>query len=173
MDKIDDILDDVESGKTSPEDGARRIKEDRNHGHCCGHGRVHGGIHMRGKSSQFFGIYLVLQGLVILGSAVFGWFPAAGSWWNLVWPVIIGVIGIGQLVKAGKKGRFSFLGVILLALGATRIVVNTGVIAMTTWWAWFWPACLIAAGVAIIAKSMRNRNEGGICFDWNNFDWNE
>jgi LiaF transmembrane domain len=171
MDNIDDILDDVESGKTTPEDGARNIK----HGdrfHCD----IVRGWHKRHHSKPYlFGIYLILQGIVVLGYAVFGWFPMEflGSWWNLVWPVMLGVMGVGMLVRAGSRGRFSFMGLVLLALGVGRMIINTGTVVMSTWWAWFWPGCLIAVGIAIVMKSLNHKSEGGIHFDWNKCDWNE
>lgn len=163
---IDKVIDDVESGKTSPRDGARKIRhENWHHGHSFDHG----------NKPKMFGAYLIIQGIVILGYVVFGWFPieSLGSWWNLVWPVILGMMGVGMLIKAGSRGRFSFLGIVLFALGATRMVVNTGLIAMTDWWNWFWPACLIVAGIAIVLKGIRCRKGSHARFDWEEFDWND
>ncbi len=163
---IDSVINDVESGKTSPKDGARKIHHSNWH---CEHSFNHS------SKPKLFGTYLIVQGILILGHLVFGWFPIEylGSWWNLVWPTILGMMGISMLIKAGSKGKFSFLGIVLFALGATRMIVNTGLIGMVDWWNWFWPACLIIAGIAILLRGIRRRNGNHIHFDWEEFDWND
>mgnify|MGYP001247016926 CR=1 FL=1 len=164
MDYIDEILDDVESGKTSPDDAKDKIKGDwhRGTGHkgafCCHMSPMRSGVSM-------FGIYLVLQGIVMIGHFV-GWFPAAGSWWNLVWPVLIVTFGIGMIIKAAKRSGFSLMGLLLFALGAGRLVLNTGVIESHSWWGVFWPACLVAVGISFIVRSMNRKKEGFEFYEW-------
>lgn len=161
MSKIDDILNEVESGKTDPKKAANSIESDLEARFCCGgmgHKKHHGGI--------FFGLYLVLQGITWLFYHL-GYFPSAGSVWNIIWPVIIGVIGIQMIWSMAKRRNVSLLGIILLSIGIARMVVNASVITMAQWWGWFWPISIILLGVALLLRPWKT---GGWEFRWHDDD---
>ncbi len=145
MSRIDEILDQVQQGKIPPDEGAKRIKERywkmRWRNTACG---------------ISFGLYLILQGLAVLGYQL-GWFPSAGNAWNIIWPVVLGVIGIHMLVSRARRGSFSLLGTLLLAIGAARMVVNAQIITFSEWWTWFWPICLIVAGLDLLYNALTGK----------------
>lgn len=161
MSKIDDILDDVESGKTDPKKAASSIERDLEARFCCGGG----GHHRKHHGGAFFGLYLVLQGIVWLFYHL-GYFPSAGSVWNIIWPVIIGVIGIQMIWSMARRRNVSLMGIILLSIGSARMVVNASVITMAQWWGWFWPISIILLGVALLVRPWKT----GCEFRWHDDD---
>jgi len=139
MQDIDDVLEDVESHRMSPEEGAKRVRELK--------------MRKRWSGGLFFGIYLVLQGLAVLFYQL-GYFPGTGSWWNIVWPVILFTGGLKMIFSKGRRGGFSLMGTVLCSIGIARMIVNAEIITLGQWWSWFWPIALIVAGIDVLYHSL-------------------
>lgn len=158
MPNIDEILDDVESGKVSPVDAADKF-EKRN-------------VRFRFRRASgtiFFGVYLILQGLAVMAYQL-GWLPATGSAWNIVWPVMLFTGGVSMIADAIVRRRFSLFGLFLILIGAGRMVVNAAWIGYADWWSWFWPMLLIAAGleviISLLVRRTLTRGPGPCDFHW-------
>ncbi|NLI40818.1 MAG: hypothetical protein GX421_06535 [Caldisericales bacterium] len=139
MQDIDEVLEEVEGHRMSPEEGARRMREYR--------------MKKRFSGGLFFGVYLVLQGLAVLFHQL-GYFPGTGSWWNIVWPVILFTAGLQMVFSKGRRGGFSLMGAVLCSIGIARMVVNAEIITLGQWWSWFWPVALIVVGIDILYHSL-------------------
>jgi hypothetical protein len=190
MDELDDMLHDVEKGKVSPDDASKKIHENTKRktytmgegminvtvdgdenlngdSYCCKKGNWDFRITKEKKpflSGLFFGIYLILQAVVVVFYNL-GMLPAAGSWWNIVWPVILFTLGTKMIVSEALKGKFAIFGTAIMAIGVGRMLVNTSWITMSSWWSWFWPIILIVAGIALLIKALTGKNDWEVHFD--------
>lgn len=193
MDDLDDILHEVENGKVTPDDASSKIhgnpkrktytaaegminvtvdgedetfKGDK----CCwksDNGKWHINMTKEKKpylSSMFFGIYLILQSVAIVLFNT-GYLPATGSWWNIVWPVILFCMGLKMIVSEAMHGKFAIFGTAICAIGIGRMLVNSALITMSAWWSWFWPIILIVAGIAMLIKSIMGKTDWEVHFD--------
>jgi hypothetical protein len=193
MDDLDDILHEVENGKVSPDDASSKIHgknekktytavegmvnvtvdgedENFNGDNCCwksSNGKWNLKMTKEKKpflSSLFFGIYLILQSVVIVLHN-FNMLPATGSWWNLVWPVILFCMGMKMIVSEAMHGKFAIIGTAICAIGIGRMLVNSALITMGAWWSWFWPIILIVAGIAMLIRSIMGKADWEVHFD--------
>ncbi|MBP7732533.1 MAG: hypothetical protein KA140_02065 [Caldisericia bacterium] len=193
MDDLDDMLHKVEQGDVSPDDASKKIHGDKakrtysavegtinvtvdgddetfKGEKCCwgsDNGKWHVNMTKEKKpylSSLFFGIYLILQSVAIVLYNL-NLLPAAGSWWNIVWPVILFCMGLKMIVSEAVKGKFAIIGTAICAIGIGRMLVNSAMITMSTWWSWFWPIILIVAGIAMLIRALMGKTDWEVHFD--------
>jgi hypothetical protein len=194
MDELDDMLHSVEQGNVSPDEASKKIHEDVSGKSskkgfsavnvtidgekvdCDSDSCSWGGHHKDGwkfelkkekkpfLSGLFFGIYLILQAVVIVCFNA-SLLPAAGSWWNLVWPVILFAMGAKMIVSEAIKGKFAIFGTAIMAIGVGRMLVNSALISMTAWWSWFWPIILIIGGISLLIRAIIGKADWEVHFD--------
>jgi hypothetical protein len=192
MDDLDDMLHNVEQGNVSPDEASKKIhqeaggksskgkfggvnvtidgqKTDCDTDSCSWNDKSHWKFEVTREkkpflSGLFFGIFLILQSVVIVCYNV-GLLPAAGSWWNLVWPVILFSMGAKMIVSEAIKGKFAIFGTAIMAIGVGRMLVNSALISMTAWWSWFWPIILIVGGVALLVRALIGKADWEVHFD--------
>lgn len=101
------------------------------------------------------GMVFVLLGVAVMAGRFVGGFPV----WTL-WPLVVVVIGVVQLLTSGKEGW----GLVRLAEGLTTVALGTVLLGWTTgmlgWDVWvrfisLWPLLLVALGAGILGRSLR------------------
>jgi hypothetical protein len=110
--------------------------------------------HVR-RSATFWGIMLIVLGAAFLLAQ----FVPAVSWWML-WPLVIVVAGVAQMVSPERDGSWTvdrvFEGLGTVVLGAVLLGNTTGYVEWTVWLTFlsFWPVLLIALGVTIVGRGV-------------------
>lgn len=81
---------------------------------------------------------------------------------NLLWPVLLGVVGINFIInRQGASGII--IGGILIGMGVLFLGRNTGIFnfAMDYFWRGFWPVIIILIGISLLDKN-RPDNSGNL-----------
>lgn len=113
--------------------------------------------HSRYPHGRGIGLGVVL---IVLGAALLSAQFLPGASWGLLWPLIIVVVGIGQMVTPGwgdERGIirvFDGFGTVLIGL---VFLGNTmGYIAWSVWFVLLtlWPVLVIALGISFIGKGV-------------------
>jgi hypothetical protein len=102
-----------------------------------------------------FGIVLIVIGLIFLASQ----FMPGLAWWSL-WPLIIVIAGIVQMVTPGHHEGWTVNrladGIGTVLIGCVLLGNTTGYIAWDVWWTILslWPVLIIALGLGILGKAL-------------------
>jgi hypothetical protein len=109
----------------------------------------------RRRGATYWGVMLIVLGAAFLAAQ----FVPGVSWWML-WPLIVVVAGLAQMVSPATDEGWStqrFLGGMGTVLfGAVLLGNTTGYVAWTVWVAFIslWPALLIALGLSVIGHGV-------------------
>lgn len=100
------------------------------------------------------GIILIVLGMVFLA----GQFLPGFAWWSL-WPLVIVIAGVVQIVTPGKEGwgvGRVFDGLVTVTFGFVALAVTTGIVGFGVVWQIMalWPVLLIAIGFDILGKAL-------------------